>query len=261
MPHLTAHPINHTTPTPTSPHRRRRTPSPPLCARISPAPPTRYAPSAAVPPKLPFLPLRLRLLLLQQIQLCFYRYLLTTTTFTALYSTVSASCTALLLYRPACLIRPAVLRLLPHSTLHSAAQPSPAQHCDSPPPPPTPHYCTREDSCTSARNSPARQATAHLQPLYRPTCYTGCLVLCVARLRSSTLSAVRSRAGANPLVIAGRFLLPQITYLPSSPYPAGPARQPWYNLTSRDGHVARSPQCLAQCSLSSPDTYCPGRQP
>ena len=33
---------------------------------------------------------------------------------------------ALLLYRPACLIRPAVLRLLPHSTLHAAAQPSPA---------------------------------------------------------------------------------------------------------------------------------------
>jgi len=76
----------------------------------------------------------------------------------------------------------------------------------------------------------------------------------------SPQSAVRSRAGANPLIIAGRFLLlPPFTYLPL-PYPAGSARQLWCNLTSRDGHAARSPQCLAQCSRSSPDIYCPGRQ-
>jgi hypothetical protein len=36
------------------------------------------------------------------------------------------------------------------------------------------------------------------------SCYTGCLVL--VRIRS-TLSALRSRAGANPLIIAGRFLV------------------------------------------------------
>jgi hypothetical protein len=111
--------------TPPQPHpiADDETPSPPLCARISPAPPTRYAPSAAVPPKLPFLPLRLRLLL-QQIQLCFYRYPLTTTTFTALYSTVSASCTALV---PSCLLNPsgcppAATSL--YSTRCSPAQPS-----------------------------------------------------------------------------------------------------------------------------------------
>jgi hypothetical protein len=211
-------------------------------------------------PKLPFLPLRLRRRLLQ-LYLLLYRCLLLL--FPPCTLSASCSCTAL----PACLLNPPAATSL-YST-HQTLQPSPAQHCDLLPPP-TPHYCAREDS--PARQSVhhpgpspvastlSRQAPAHPQPLYRATCYTGCLVLCFARLRS-TLSAVRSRAGANPLVIAGRFLLPQSTYLPSSPYPAGSARQLWCNLTSRDGHAARSPQCLAQCSLSSPDTYCPGRQP
>jgi hypothetical protein len=55
--------------------------------------------------------------------------------------------------------------------------------------------------------SSTRQHSTHCTVLHLCCCYccyTGCLVL--VRIRS-TLSALRSRAGANPLIIAGRFLV------------------------------------------------------
>jgi len=104
-----------------SPRRRpRQTPSPPLCACISPAPPTRYAPSAAVLPKLPFLPLRLQRLLL----LLYYYY---TAAYYYFYRLVLYLLAVLVLpCLPACQPASLILRLLPHSTLHTL-QPSPAQ--------------------------------------------------------------------------------------------------------------------------------------
>jgi len=199
--------------------------------------------------------LRLRTTTTTTAAIHFYRLLLPTL-LCSLFA--SYSCTTALLIRPAsgC-----------YSTYYLCAcissQPSPKVQCSAAQRSPHPRS-KQEDSraltCIKAHvaSTLPRQAPAHPWLLYRATYYTGCLALCFARLRS-TLSAVRSRAGANPLIIAGRFLLPPFTYLPS-PYPAGPARQLWCNLTSRDGHAARSPQCLAQCSLSSPDTYRPGRQ-